>query len=135
MNYVTNPDFKPDYAKIKNRFNDIKNIELSNTMTELNILILNNYNSHSRGNFYVEREKYINKIISIFLIRNKGIEKVVGPIFIDKVKIVEDIIKYINEFVSLENAYIDDHDLDKEVSEYYLRTNIIRSDYANIVYE
>lgn len=135
MNYLTNPDLRPNYAEIKNKFNDIKNTELNDSIPELNILILNNYNSHSRGDFYVEREKCINKIINIFLIRNKGIEKIVGPIFISDVKIIENIMNYIHEFVPLENAYIDEHDLDKEVANYYLSTNIIKLDYVNVIYE
>jgi hypothetical protein len=135
MNYLINPDLKPDYVKIKNTFNNIKNTELSDTMTELNVLILNNYNSHSRGDFYTDREKYINRIINVFLIKNKGIKKVVGPIFIDNIKIVEDIMIYINEFVPLENAYIVDHDLELEIANYYQSINITYSNYANVIYE
>jgi hypothetical protein len=134
MYYLTNPNLEPNYLEIKKKFNTIK--QLDTIVPEINILLSNNRDSCARATFYEQRETYLNKIISIFLIKKKGIEKLVGPVKIDNNDTIEDIIKYINEFVPTDNVYIDIDDqdnLESQISNYYkLRIDNIKL--TNIVY-
>lgn len=79
MLHVTNPDLKPNYLEIKNKFLGLVKLELRNSIPQINILVSNNRQSYSRGTFFEQRSKYLNKIVSIFLIQKKGIEKLIGP--------------------------------------------------------
>jgi len=74
MNYCVNPDFEPNYLEIKNKFSNLKNTELKNTIPHFNILVLNDRYSSSKGKFLSQREKYLNKIINIFLIMKTQLE-------------------------------------------------------------
>ncbi len=137
MYYVTNPDIQPNYSQIKNNFENIKNNKLKNTIPETNILISNNRDSHSRGNFYLEREKYIGKIISIFLIQKKGIEYLVGPILLTSEQTLMDIMNYVNEFIPCDNVYIEElENLDNQILNYYKMLNVKHNDikFTNITY-
>jgi hypothetical protein len=139
MNYVVNPDNQPNYLEIKNIFNEIKNIELNDVIPEINILISNNRSSHSRGDFFEEQEKYIGKIISIFLIQKEGIEHIVGPVLINNVKMILYIMNYINGFIPCDNVYIEEQEnLEKQVLNYYNELNDININinikFTNVIY-
>jgi hypothetical protein len=133
MNYAINPDTQPNYFQIKKNFNNIKNIEQTNIYPQFNILISNDINSYARGKFIEEREKYIGKIISIFIIRKKGLTQIVGPVLITNVQILIDIMNYVNEFIPTENVYIEEQDdLEKQLFNYYNNYNDIKI--TNIIY-
>jgi hypothetical protein len=98
-------------------------------------LISNNISSCSIGNFFEEKKKYINKIISIFIIKKKGIEHIIGPIFIINEQILTDIINYIGEFILSENVYIDEQEnLDKQILNYYNELDNNNYKYTNVIY-
>ncbi len=137
MNYLINPDLQPNYLEIKNNFNNIKNSELKDIIPDYNILILNSFYSHSKGDFYIEREKYIGKTINIFMIQKTGIKQIIGSIFISDIQIIADIITYINQFVPGENVYIrEQENLHTQINNYYKNLNINNNNnYTNIIYE
>jgi hypothetical protein len=135
MNYVINPYIQPKYLEINKKFDKIKNNQMSNIIPELNILISNNISSCSIGNFFEVKKKYINKIISIFIIKKKGIEHIIGPIFIINEQILTDIINYIGEFILSENVYIDEQEnLDKQILNYYNELDNNNYKYTNVIY-
>jgi hypothetical protein len=120
MNYCVNPDFEPNYLEIKNKFSNLKNTELKNTIPHFNILVLNDRYSSSKGKFLSQREKYLNKIINIFLIMKNGIEQIIGPILITDERIIFDIMDYINNFIPSENVYLDKQEnLHIQINNYY----------------
>ena len=120
MNYIIDPYLKPNYLEIQNKFVNIKNTELKNTIPQFNILVLNDRHSSSKGNFLSQREKYLNKIINIFLIKENGIKQIIGPILITDEQIIFDIMDYINNFILSENVYVDKQEnLDIQINNYY----------------
>jgi len=135
MNYVANPNLLPNCYQIKQKFEQILNSKLENTNPEFNILLSNDVNSCSRGKFFEERHKYIGKIISIFVIEKNKITQIVGPILIDNVQKIIDLMYYINEFIPTENVYIDEvENIDKQIFDYYDKLNLNNTFFTNIIY-
>ncbi len=129
MYYLINPDTEPNYLEIKTNFNNIKNSELNDdVITDYNILISLDFNSHSKADFFVEREKYKDKIINIFVIKKDNIKKIIGPIFINDSQIIKDIMQYINYFISCENVYKNKEEVEEELKKE------VPNLYPNIIY-
>ncbi len=133
MYYLINPDLKPNYLEIKNNFFRLKQLEQFDIIPETNILVSNNRYCHSRGSFFSNKEKYLNKIVSIFLIQKKGLEKLVGPILISDDQTIPDILTYINHFVPGDNVYVNEQeDLDVQINKFYGNNSL---SFTNDVYK
>ena len=98
MIYVINPDTKVNYSKLKNDFEKLKKLEMTNTKPEIKILLSNNYYSISLGNFTSELNKYTGKIVELILIKENLIEKIIGPIIFNNSKQIFLTLSFIVEF-------------------------------------
>lgn len=100
MNYHINPKTSINYKKIKEEFEEIKKLELINTNSSIKILLSNNYYSIGITNFIEDIDKYVGKNIELILIKEKSIEKIIGPIIFNNSEQVLKILSYIVEFNS-----------------------------------
>ncbi len=99
-NYVIDPnhekfihDFKIksniDFEILKkDKINKIDNIDNIDNDNYISLFINFSQNSNSYSNFLKDKEKFIGKIIKIFLLRKDGIiEELLGPLYVDNEKI------------------------------------------------
>ena len=104
MNYHINPKTCINYKKLKEEFEEIKKLELTNANSSIKILLSNNYYSIGITNFIQELNKYVGKNIELILIKEKSIEKIIGPIIFNNSKQVLKILSYIVEFNSRDSV-------------------------------
>ncbi len=90
--YIVDPNhekFINDF-KIKSNidFENLKKDKIINTDNYISIFINFSQNSNSYSNFLKDKQKFIGKIIKIFLLRKYGIiEELLGPLYVDNEKI------------------------------------------------
>ena len=130
MNYHINPDTCVNYKKLKEEFGEIKKLELTNSNSEIKILLSNNYYSIGITNFIGEIDKYVGKNIELILIREKSIEKIIGPIILNDSKDILKILSYITQFIPSDSV-----DFDSEFVKNYLSSLQSDSKINLVIYE
>lgn len=130
MNYHINPDTCVNYKKLKEEFEEIKKLELINSKSQIKILLSNNYYSSSIANFIREIDKYLGKNIELILIREKSIQKIIGPIIFNNSNQILKILSYITEFFPSDSV-----DFDSEFVKNYLSSLESDSEINFVIYE
>jgi hypothetical protein len=130
MNYHINPDTSVNYNKLKEEFEEIKKLELVETQPEIKIILSNNYYSTSIVNFINEIDKYIGITIELVLIKEKSIEKIIGPIIFNNSKQVLKILSYLVEFNPRDSV-----DFESELIKNYISSLNYNSQINLIIYE
>ena len=130
MNYHINPDTSVNYNKLKKEFEEIKKLELVETQPEIKIILSNNYYSTSIVNFINEIDKYIGITIELVLIKEKSIEKIIGPVIFNNSKQVLKILSYLVEFNPRDSV-----DFESELIKNYISSLNYNSQINLIIYE
>ena len=130
MNFHINPDTYVNLNKLKEDFEEIKKFESTNSKSQIKILLSNNYYSYGITNFIKDIDKYLGKNIELILIREKSIEKIIGPIIINNSNQIVKILSYITHFFPSDSV-----DFDSEFVKNYLTSLQSECEINLVIYE
>jgi hypothetical protein len=89
------------FHKIKNKKQEINDIIDDNI--HYTIILSNSMNTRSISKFLIDKNKYLNKIISIIIICENNINNLIDNIQITDDNEITDIVIYINEYIYKDN--------------------------------
>jgi len=120
INYIVDPSCIPNYKKIRETYEEIKATSSDDLTLDYIILVSSNrYSCKGYTEFIDSREKYIGKNIKLFLVREKEIIDIVGPITLIDHNMFFAITEWIFEFIGTDQ-YFNFYEI---VNKYFINSN------------
>lgn len=123
LQYADNTDYFG--IKAKSKFNLYKLEEIKEN-TDCKIIIINNSSQlNGISKFMKSGDEFLNQYIKLYLYKSSGLDLIIGPIFIESIDKINNIIYYIIKFIGRDSFTKQKDEIDNDIKNTFINNEQI----------